>query len=399
MDNITHTAIGGLFTEAVYQTIRKKSGDNPKLRRNLHILSAFSSNFPDFDLLLQLVDSSSLGYLINHRGYTHTVLGVLIEFLFIFLIFKFIFKKSFSLKTLPSITLVISFGLLSHIGLDFMNSYGVHPFWPINNEWFYGDALYIIEPLLWITVATSLFHIIKRGYFKYFFLGFSLFSPLIFSVIGFSSWINTFFVSLFSIFLFFYLKNKTLLRIAKEGLIFSLLIICIFALQSTHTKTNLKLSLSKLAKGYKLIDIKTSPLPSNFMCWRFLGTFINKSQYRVYSGVYSPLKFFLKSCPLLKSRDGVLPNLKLKNTDHIKYNGLYTQPIQTLKNAYSLNCKTAAWFTYARVPFFFKKTLHDLRYSIRSKKGFAHLNLSAKEDCPILSSPWTPPRKDVLFSN
>ncbi len=399
MDNITHTAIGALFTEVVYHSIKKKPKDSLKFRRNLHILSAFSSNFPDFDLLLQLVDSSWLGYIINHRGYTHTILGAFIEFLFIFLLFKFIFKKSLPVKALSPIILVILFGVFSHICLDFMNSYGVHPFWPINNEWFYGDLLYITEPFLLIIISTSLFHIIKTGYFKYFFLGFSLFLPSIFTFISLSSWINTFFVFLFSIVLFFYLKNKTPLRVCKEGLIFFLLVICIFALQSTYTKTNLKFFLSKVATGYKLLDIKTSPFPSNFMCWHFLGTFINKSEYRVYSGVYSPSKFFLKSCPSLKNNNGVPPNLKLEDTNHIKYHGLYTQPTQILKNTYSLNCKTIAWFTFARVPFFFEKTLHDLRYSTKSKKGLAHLNLNTEQDCPIIPSSWTPPRKDILFSN
>lgn len=401
MDNITHTAVGALFTEVLYQSIRKKHGDKPKLRRNLQILSAFASNFPDFDLLLQLVDSSSLGYLTNHRGHTHTLLGLIGEFLFVlavsFLISKFILKSPFSKENIKYIAPVLAFGLLSHVVLDFMNSYGVHPFWPLNNKWYYGDTLFIIEPLLWITMATAFFHIIKSGYFKYIFLGFSLSSPLIFTVLGLGSWINTSLVLMFSFTLFFHLKGKEPLRVAKEGLSFLLSIICIFALQSAHTKASLEDSLSSIAAEYTLLDLQVSPLPSNFMCWNFLGVYKNSSEYQTYSGTYSPSEFFLKFCPLQDSTKGVPPNVQLKDLPNIKFNGLYTQPLDTLKSAYSLNCKTKAWFTFARVPFFFEENLYDLRFAIRSKEGFVEFDVESEQDCPVIKSPWTPPREDILF--
>ncbi len=30
-------------------------------------------------------------------------------------------------------------GVLLHLGMDALNSYGVHPYWPLNNRWMYGD--------------------------------------------------------------------------------------------------------------------------------------------------------------------------------------------------------------------------------------------------------------------
>ena len=42
---------------------------------------------------------------------------------------------------------------LLHIGMDFMNNYGVHPFWPVDSRWWYGDSVFIIEPLLWAACA------------------------------------------------------------------------------------------------------------------------------------------------------------------------------------------------------------------------------------------------------
>ena len=41
--------------------------------------------------------------------------------------------------------------------MDFTNNYGVHPFWPLSNRWFYGDAVFIAEPLLWAACAPLAF--------------------------------------------------------------------------------------------------------------------------------------------------------------------------------------------------------------------------------------------------
>lgn len=40
--------------------------------------------------------------------------------------------------------------------MDSLNSYGVHPYWPVRNRWFCGDAVYIVEPLYWAATASLL---------------------------------------------------------------------------------------------------------------------------------------------------------------------------------------------------------------------------------------------------
>jgi inner membrane protein len=37
-----------------------------------------------------------------------------------------------------------------HVFLDFLNNYGVRLLMPFSGRWFYGDALFIIDPWLWI---------------------------------------------------------------------------------------------------------------------------------------------------------------------------------------------------------------------------------------------------------
>jgi inner membrane protein len=47
-------------------------------------------------------------------------------------------------------------GLLLHIGMDYLNVYGVHPFYPFDNRWLYGDLVFIVEPAFWVAFGVPL---------------------------------------------------------------------------------------------------------------------------------------------------------------------------------------------------------------------------------------------------
>jgi len=47
-------------------------------------------------------------------------------------------------------------GVWSHPLLDLLNTYGVRLLMPFSNRWFYGDALFIIDPWLWLTLLTGI---------------------------------------------------------------------------------------------------------------------------------------------------------------------------------------------------------------------------------------------------
>ena len=56
---------------------------------------------------------------------------------------------------------------LSHILLDFTNSYGVRPFWPFSERWYSWDIVFIVEPIMWILLLGGLliptiFHLVNQ---------------------------------------------------------------------------------------------------------------------------------------------------------------------------------------------------------------------------------------------
>ena len=47
-------------------------------------------------------------------------------------------------------------GVLLHVFMDFTNSYGVRLLMPFSERWFYGDALYIVDPWLYLILGLGL---------------------------------------------------------------------------------------------------------------------------------------------------------------------------------------------------------------------------------------------------
>ena len=64
-------------------------------------------------------------------------------------------------------------GTLSHPFLDWLNNYGVRLLMPFSGRWFYGDALFIVDPFLWIVFGGAVMladyeparnaHVARRG--------------------------------------------------------------------------------------------------------------------------------------------------------------------------------------------------------------------------------------------
>src|SRR6185295_3005347 len=95
-----------------------------------------------------------LGYLLHHRGHTHTLVGLLVQMAALAAVYRFLPPVR---RLLPDervrLWVLISVALLSHLLLDAGNSYGVHPFFPFDSRWYYGDAVFILEPWLWLLLG------------------------------------------------------------------------------------------------------------------------------------------------------------------------------------------------------------------------------------------------------
>jgi len=130
MFNTTHTFVGIAIARA----------GTEKWARNAMITAVLASNFPDIDSITGLWGTAA--YLDHHRGITHSLIGIPI---FALILSGVIYLFSENFWRTYAIALI---AMASHPALDFLNSYGVRPFMPWSNRWYYGDAVFIIDPFL-----------------------------------------------------------------------------------------------------------------------------------------------------------------------------------------------------------------------------------------------------------
>ncbi len=158
MDPLTHTLTGAALADV---GLARRT----PLAATTLILAA---NLPDIDVLSHLAGAdAALGL---RRGLTHGVLAM--ATLPILLTAAVIFfdrrwrrrhqphapAASFA-RLLPLAYL----GAASHPLLDWLNSYGIRWLMPFDNRWFYGDALFIIDPWLWLGLGGAIFLGHSRG--------------------------------------------------------------------------------------------------------------------------------------------------------------------------------------------------------------------------------------------
>jgi inner membrane protein len=150
MENLTHSLIGATLAELFVPR-----SATPAKRGFFFTVGVVAANLPDADLLYARITPPPLGYLLHHRGHTHTLVGIAAlgaPFGLLFLIPR---VRRGLVDCRERFWGLVACALLSHIVADSWNSYGVHPFWPFDNRWYYGDAISIYEPWLWIILGVT----------------------------------------------------------------------------------------------------------------------------------------------------------------------------------------------------------------------------------------------------
>ena len=395
MDNITHTLIGAAVGEAFFQVARKKASADSPSRFYFYLISMIANNFPDLDLLYRFLDTSNLGYLLHHRGHTHTFIWLWPQLLILFLVFwvylKYKKHEHFKKETWW-LFITGAVGLHLHILMDYFNSYGVHPFHPFNNEWFYGDSIFIIEPLFW-ALCVPLMLMSAKSKWKYlvllptvtiFSVGlyFQAFSWLSLCIFGFTLLTATFLM----------LKLSELKRPFACILGF-FVVISVFSVYRS-VAYNTVISETKDERIGNVIDVVLAPLPSNPFCWTVIFLDGNKENYRIHRGILNLLPK-ISGCPDLatmatKEVHRVLP--EMKNTSYIDWIGFYKTTYGILLEEIETNCELKAWFQFARAPLRNKHFYSDVRFP-GDELSFASMDTSKQigASCPPYPAPWVPP--------
>ena len=410
MDNVTHSLAGLLLAESAVRLRARLTGAEPshRFRAVAAVSSLIAANLPDADLLYTGVGAERLRYMLDHRGYTHTILGAMVGAVIVAGLATLAMRWRAPHAATRDDTRWL-FGLmlvstLSHIVLDWTNSYGVHPFWPVDNRWRYGDAVFIVEPWLWVVSVPALVAASSR-------LGARIVLSLV-MVIGLVLAWRVNLVSLgaaavltlgaaVSLALAVLLRPGARVAAAVSGWVVFTLVM--FA-ASARARASTVHAVHEAEPNAELLDVVVSSLPANAVCMSVITVERSGATYRIATARVSSIPR-VTDATHCGARDGGSPMLRpstRRHTTAVRWEGEWTAPAAEVATLVRESCSALAAMRFIRVPIWRTEPdsmvlVGDVRYGGGSN-GFTDVRVPRNSaTCPRAVPPWTPPRTDLLL--
>lgn len=403
LDNVTHALAGMVAAEVLLQ--RRGGRDRAPHGWSVaaYLASAAANNAPDLDLFYLGITEGKLGYLVHHRGHTHTLVFALPLALLVLLPVWLYARRRDDWKPtdLRAIFGLVSLGPVLHLAMDASNNYGVHPFWPFDNRWFYGDTIFIVEPLLWASVCPALFFAVRSKAAKGFF-AFVVGGGLLLSAV--SGRVPIPLVGALAVWTAAVSFIAARLPEARRGLAAigaAAATYLLFGFASMQAKKTVRDAYQRLDPPETLRDVVATPAPANPFCWMVIGISDDGRDAVLRRGKVSVLgmsrfcaskSFFAKpTAPLGPATGG---------TAHFAVAGTFRAPLPELREL-AEGCHAAAFMQWGRAPFWRRDdtgtVIGDLRYDFDEGIGWAEVALPPEGTaCPENLPHWTPPRADWL---
>jgi inner membrane protein len=408
MDNITHTIVGALVGEVAVRVAPGRRSTLPATtRRNVCVtLAAIGSNLPDSDLLYSFV-GGELSYLLHHRGHTHTVLVALLLGAAVFAITRWWIRRRGLQASSADYGLFAAVLLLTpllHIAMDFTNNYGVHPFWPLDNRWFYGDSVFIIEPLIWAACA-PLALIFKTHLARFAVL---LLMVAAIALCFFSGMVPQALAVVYALLVAAMLligqraPDNVALTVAVTVW---LGVTAMFVLGAQTARARVDAIAARQFPEGTVLDRIVTPMPVNPVCWEVmvLEREAGNAVLRRAMLALTPAWFSSNQC-LSRSLDtkitAPLVPVPADDNEQLKWYGQIGTPVDRLATLAATNCEAAAALRFIRMPWLAnvknQLVLGDLRYDREEELGFAEIAITDHPTCPSFVPQWVEPRRDLL---
>jgi inner membrane protein len=407
MDNLSHSVAGLAVGELLHRSLpQEQNTDNQSVRRRLLLLTCWAaSNFPDLDLVLTPLLPAPLGYLLHHRGHTHTLLYAIPQALLLWAIIYMAWPGARRLLEESAAARKGMFGALSigfalHLAMDFLNSYGIHPFHPFDSRWLYGDMVFILEPVFWIAFGVPLAMMVRPLALRILLLALLAGTPLYFTTQAFLSWWSFAFLLLLAV-LAGTLQHRAGDR-GRRGLAAALCLGLAFigaqSLASGKAEHIVAGILHREEPENRVMDVALTSFPSNPLCWAFVSIQENEA-----AGTYALRRGLLSLAPGLMPVEQCPPSLRRGGfpddaTPEIAFQSWEEGHLDTLRLLKEGNCHFEAWLRFARAPSISDVDASDLRFGADRKGNFTTLDFAAFEDeaCPRYMPRWDFPRGDLL---
>ena len=410
MDNVTHSLAGLLLAEAAVQLRARLTGagPSPRFRAVAAVSSLVAANLPDADLLYTGVGGDQLAYMLHHRGYTHTVVIALLGALVVWGVAALFGRWRTPVNWTRGDSRWL-FGLLvvsaiSHLVLDWTNSYGLHPFWPVDDRWYYGDSVFIVEPWFWIVsvpvlVAAASTRVARVLLSLVIIAGLVLAWRVSLVTTGAATALTG--GAVLSVILARLLRPSRRVAVAVSAWI---AVTLAMAAGAASARAETLRAAHEADPAAEILDVVVSPLPANALCMTVMTVERSGAAYRVATARVSsvPALAAASSCGARRGVDSSFTSSARGATRAVQWDAEWAAPRAELTGLAQESCLALAALRFIRVPFWrtvddSTLTLGDVRFGGGSGRGFSVVRVPRRSArCPASVPPWVPPRADVL---
>ena len=397
MDNVTHSLLGVVLADATLGTRAARS------RRPLFVgAGVIAANLPDIDLAYSAMTPAPLGYLLHHRGHTHTFVGLGVLLLLLIMAYRLLPP----VRTMRGgerlrLWLLIAIALASHLAMDALNSYGVHPFYPVDNTWYYGDAVFVFEPALWVVLGVAVAWNARSGASKL-----AAAAPIFVLLVVIASievvpLESATVLGVTGALLAWVARRMTLRARAALVLAATLVVIVGSVAASRGARAGVLRAMQPQLRG-RLVDVILTPNPASPLCWGVIAieSIDARGEYVLWRGTLSLAPGAKAPTACASSQLAGLGDTRPVGDGRLVLAGEVHQSLMRLRDL-SRDCWTGAWLRFGRAPVITGEEIFDLRFADRGARAFTRMRIARRPGdsaCPSFVPPWRMPRSDLFTS-
>lgn len=410
MDNVTHTLAGIVIAEAAVQLRASRQGAaaTPRFRTAAGLSAIVAANLPDADLFYTGFGGDRLAYLLHHRGHTHTVVIAIVGAALLWGAALLLWR--WRARELPPGTdvrwlgVVVLAAALSHLLLDWTNSYGLHPFWPLDDRWRYGDAVFIIEPWFWVVAVPSLVAAarsrVARGLLAAVLIAGLVLAWRVDLVAAGAALALTIGAAL-SIGM-----ARALSPAGRIGAVIACWIAVTLAMAAGASRARAAVvhAVRAHAPATELLDVVVTPLPANPLCATVITVEREGESYRVETARATGAPAIVRPSRCASRGSGgeaFQPSARPSNAS-VEWDSRWSAPAHDLAVLARDSCPARAALRFMRAPIWrvlddSTVMLGDARFGGAIGSAFSDVTVPRRSAaCPPAVPPWIPPRRDLL---
>jgi inner membrane protein len=287
--------------------------------------------------------------------------------------------------------------LVGHLVLDSWNVYGVHPFWPLDARWHYGDAVFIFEPWLWLLLGLAAAANARHRLGAIAVAGVVGAALVALTAVGVLPGMGLAALAACGLVLAWWSRSHTPRSRAAMALAASALVVAALFGLSAVARSRTRASIGAERRG-ATVEVVVNPNPAWPVCWTVITMEKDPDDLVLRRGTLSLLPAWHPParCPSHRL-EGLDPApdspAGFAWTDELR------QPLAELRDLSRSDCWVRAWLQFGRAPFIGDGTIADLRFESGPRGNFTAMALPREErGCPAAMTSWGMPRADVLSS-